>query len=478
MTRQTLCILGAAVLITASVALSAPPDTMPGAKPNIVFILIDDLGKEWVSCYGAQDIQTPRIDELAATGMRFENAWCMPQCTPSRVTLLTGTYPFRHGWTNHWDVPRWGSGGHFDVKLNTSMGKVMRDAGYVTCAAGKWQIDDFRVEPDAMRDAGFDESCMWTGGEGGNEKVSDERYWDPYIHVNDQPSRTFKGRFGPDVFSDFVVDFMKRHRDQPMFIYYPMVLTHTPLTTTPDEPDAKGKMDQHKAMVRYADKMIGKVVDALDELKLRQNTIVIVTTDNGTTGAITGRRLDRAVRGAKMQMVEAGTAIPFVVNCPAPGKVPAGVVTKALVDFTDLLPTFAELGGAKLPTEHEIDGQSFAPLILGKKADSPRGWILSMGGHPAAFRDGRVTPAQAYDDRVVRDGRWKLWIGTDREPVKLFDMQADPWETNNELGSYDEAARAARQRLLGLVRSLPETDAIPQYTPNPPQKWDKYKLQP
>jgi arylsulfatase A-like enzyme len=261
-----------------------------------------------------------------------------------------------------------------------------------------------------------------------------------------------------------------------MFVYYPMVLTHTPFTTTPDEPDAKGKVDQHKAMVRYADKMIGKVVDALDELKLRENTIVIVTTDNGTTPAITGLRLDHHVKGAKMQMVEAGTAIPFVVNCPS--KVPAGVVTQALVDFTDVLQTFAELGGAKLPADCEIDGQSFAPLILGKKTDSPRGWILSMGGHPAAFDDGRVVPAQPYDDRVVRDGRWKLWIGEDREPVKLFDMQADPWEQQDQLGSYDEQARAARQRLLGLIRSLPEKDAIPQYTPNPPQKWDKYKIKP
>ena len=473
MTRQTLCTLGAAVLITASAALSAPANP---AKPNVIFILIDDLGKEWVSCYGAQAIQTPRIDDLAATGMRFENAYCMPQCTPSRVTLLTGTYPFRHGWTNHWDVPRWGSGAHFDAKLNTSLGHVMRDAGYATCAAGKWQIDDFRVEPHAMRAAGFDESCMWTGGEGGNIKPSDERYWDPYVHINGEPSRTLKGQFGPDVFNGFIVDFMKRHRDEPMFVYYPMVLTHTPFTTTPDEPEAKGKVDKHKAMVRYADKMIGKIVDALDELKIRDNTIVIVTTDNGTTPAITGRRLDHDVRGAKARMVEAGTAIPFVVNCP--GKVPAGVVTPALVDFSDVLPTCAELGGAKLPEGREIDGQSFAPLILGKKKDSPRGWILSMGGHPAGFRDGRVVPAQPYDDRVVRDGRWKLWIGENREPEKLFDMQADPWEQQNQLGSYDDDARLARQRLLGLIRSLPEKDAAPQYTPNPPQQWDKYKFKP
>ena len=141
--------------------------------PNILLILVDDLGKEWIGCDGAEGIETPNIDALASGGMRFENAYAMPQCTPSRLTMLTGQYPFRHGWTNHWDVPRFGCGAHFDPELNASFPRILRDAGYATAAAGKWQIDDFRVEPDAMFEAGFDSWCMWTGGEGGNPK-SDE----------------------------------------------------------------------------------------------------------------------------------------------------------------------------------------------------------------------------------------------------------------------------------------------------------------
>ena len=117
------------------------------ARPNIIFILLDDLGKEWVSCYGAENIETPNVDALAASGIRFNNAYSMPQCTPSRATFLTGQYPFRNGWVNHWDVPRWGVG-YFDWKKNPSIGRVMKAAGYATAAAGKWQINDFRIHPE------------------------------------------------------------------------------------------------------------------------------------------------------------------------------------------------------------------------------------------------------------------------------------------------------------------------------------------
>jgi len=474
MNMRTITTLIVLLLAGASARAADKPFGKAQDKPNILLILVDDLGKEWISSYGAEGIDTPRIDELARTGMRFENAYAMPQCTPTRVTILTGQYPFRHGWTNHWDVPRWGSGAHFDASMNTSVGRVMREAGYATCAAGKWQIDDFRVEPDAMRQAGFDRSCMWTGGEAGNLGPSDERYQNPYIHIDDQPSRTHEGEFGPDIFCDFLIDFMKVHRDEPMFLYYPMVLTHTPLVPTPDEPEAKGKLTKHKAMVRYTDKLVGRLVDALDKLNLRDNTIIIFTTDNGTTGAVTGRIDGHKIRGAKANMVEAGTAVPFIVNCP--GRVPSGVVTDALTDFTDLLPTFAELGGATLPKGREVDGQSMAPLLLGKENDSPRGWILSMGGHPAAFEDGRVVPKAKYDERVIRNKRFKLWIDAKRQPTKLFDMKNDPWEQHNLIGSYGYEEKTARQMLLGIIRSFPSEDAAPRYKPNPPQPWDKYEF--
>ena len=148
------------------------------SKPNIIFIMVDDLGPEWIGCCGAEGIETPVIDELARTGMRFTNAYSMPKCTPTRVTLLTGQYPFRHGWVNHWDVPRWGAGCHFDPKHNVSFVRLLKKAGYATAIAGKWQINDFRVQPDVLAGHGFDEWCMWTGYETGN-RPSGKRYWNP-----------------------------------------------------------------------------------------------------------------------------------------------------------------------------------------------------------------------------------------------------------------------------------------------------------
>lgn len=462
------------LVVSAANATVARAVEQPTRRPNVLFILVDDLGKEWISCYGAQGIETPNIDKLASGGMQFENAWCMPQCTPTRITLLTGQYPFRHGWTNHFDVPRWGSGGHFDPSLNASFASVLRDAGYATAIAGKWQIDDFRVEPRALDQAGFDEWCVWTGGESGNPP-SDQRYWDPYVHQGDS-SRTHRGKFGPDIYCDFLIDFMQRNRAEPMLLYYPMCLTHGPLVATPEEPDAQGKLERHKAMVRYTDKLLGKLVAALDELGLRERTIVFFTTDNGTGGGITGRRNGHKVRGSKARMIEAGTAVPFIVNCP--GLVPQGRVVDALTDFTDILPTFAELARTRPDDEFAVDGHSIAPLILGKAEDSARDWILSMGGRPAGFRDNRIVPAQGYDDRVIRDKRWKLWVGTDRRPEKLFDMQNDPWESVNLIDSEDPAARAARSRLWRVIEQMPAEDGQPRYRPNPVQAWDRFEFEP
>lgn len=448
-------------------------------QPNILFILVDDLGKEWITSYGGEGVWTPAIDQLATTGMKFNNAWCMPQCTPTRVTLLTGQYPFRHGWTNHWDVPRWGAGAHFDPKQNTTFANVLRAAGYKTCAAGKWQIDDFRVEPKAMDEAGFDDWCMWTGYETGNTP-SANRYWDPYLNIKGKGSKTYKDEFGPDIFCNYLAEFMQKHKDEPMLLYYPMVLTHGPLTTTPDnkqdfENDNEGDKKERKrrmfaGMVRYTNKIVGRLLLALDAADIRENTIIVFTTDNGTGGQ-SNKRNGRLVRGGKTKMTEQnGTAMPFIVNCL--GTVPAGVETDALIDFTDILPTFAELAGAKLPAGRVVDGKSFAPLILGKTKEGPREWILSMGGGPAALRDGRVQPALEYDDRVIRDKDYKLWINANRKPVKLYKINGDAWEEKNLIDSTDPQDRAALLRLSAIAAKFPAKDAAPIYEKNPPQKWD------
>jgi arylsulfatase A-like enzyme len=456
-------------LIWASVSSPLMGAVQSTARPNILFIMVDDLGKEWISCYGAQDIKTPNIDALAAGGLTFHNAYSMPQCTPSRATLLTGTYPWRNGYVNHWDVPRWGVG-YFDWKQreNTTFARLMKDLGYVTCAAGKWQINDFRIEPQAMKKHGFDDWTMWTGYESGNQ-ASANRYQDACINTP-AGSKTYTGRFGPDVYTDGLIRFMTQHKDEPMCLYFPMALTHAPLVVTPDEPDVRTALDKHKAMVRYTDKIVGQLTKALDDLGLRNRTIVIFTTDNGSGGSITGTRNGRRIKGGKGKESENGVCEPFIVNCP--GLVPAGVETDALTDFTDLLPTFVDLGGGRVPDDLIIDGVSIAPVILGRAKDSSRDWIMALGHGPARLDEKGVRGQDDFTTRVIRDKQFKVWVSSEKEIFRLHDLKKDPWEETNLLNSDLAEHQAAIRKFQAVLDTLPDRDARPLYEPRAPNPWD------
>ena len=436
--------------------------------PNILFIMVDDLGPEWISAYGAEDIETPTIDRLAREGMLFTKAYSMPQCTPTRVTLLTGQYPFRHGWTNHWDVPRWGAGAHFDSKLNMAFPRLFQEAGYATAAAGKWQINDFRVQPEAMARHGFNDYAMWTGYESMNPP-SAERYENAYIHTQ-EGSRTYEGKFGPDVYTDFLIEFMREHKDEPMLLYFPMALTHPPLVPTPHEPEAKGMLERHSAMVRYMDFLVGRLVHALEELQLRHNTYIFFTTDNGTSRGIEGTLNGRKVMGGKGSLGENGMRAPFIVS--APGHIPEGSTADVLIDFTDLFPTFAELANLSIPDSIALDGHSFAATLRDPESKGARDWVLSMGFGPARLTEEGVVPVQAFTDRAVRGERYKLWI-ENNQPTALYDLKTDPHETTNLINSNSATVQAARKRLMDIVRTFPETDASPKYLPLPAQPWDK-----
>jgi len=464
-------------LLTSLLALiSCQQETTSEKPPHILFIMVDDLGKEWVSSYGADSISTPHIDALAKSGVRFENVYCMPQCTPTRLTLLTGQYPFRHGWVNHWDVPRWGGGAHFDERQNPSLGLVMQQAGYSTCIAGKWQIDDFRVEPDALQKAGFDQWCMWTGGETGIPE-SDERYQNPYIYTS-EGSKTYPDQFGPDIFRDFILDFIREEKnDKPKFIYYPMVLTHTPFVNTPDEV-ADDKIGKHKAMVRYTDKITGEIVQGLKDAGIHDETLIIWTTDNGTTGQITGHLNGVAVKGGKAKTMESGICVPFIASWP--NRLAAGQASNALIDFTDLLPTFADIAGAALSDEilvggdrQKLDGFSFAPILRGEKETSQRKWIMSMGGgNYAKLTSDGVENQFMYRDRVLRTERYKLNINAEKKPSKFYDLQNDPAELTNRIDSLNAGEREVFDFLVEAAESFPNRDSDPRYANNPPQPWD------
>ena len=256
--------------------------------PNILFILLDNVGKDWFRSYGSQEDQTPNMDRLAAGGLRFRNCYVTPVCSTTRHMLLTGRYPFRTGWHTHHDAAIYG-GGYLDWNREVTFARALRSAGYDTCISGKWQINDLfdPLQKDALKKHGFDEHCIFPEGRKGHP-AHKRRYWDPYVLKNGERIDT-TGKFGPDIFTDYPIDYMGRHRDRPFLAYYSTILTHIPVVTTPLSPEegASGR-EKFAGMLRYADHLIGRLVKALETLGLRENTIVIIMTDNGTDNG-TGR---------------------------------------------------------------------------------------------------------------------------------------------------------------------------------------------
>jgi arylsulfatase A-like enzyme len=426
-------------------------------RPNIVFILLDNCGKEWWGCYGSEEGCTPQLDRLAREGLRVGNCYAPPVCGPARITALTGRYLFRSGMVLHHDAALY-SGGGLDSRREITFARLLREAGYRTGIAGKWQINNLYDEPDALARHGFDESLVWPGsidrdkvgaadlerfaqavGDADAKFLSrfnnniESRYWDPVL-MRDGRRETHSGKFGPDLLQAFAFDFLRRHRDRPFLLYYPMVLTHgqsvnqpavpTPLNRTPARP----RKALYADMLRYADKLIGELTAELDRLGLRENTVVFVATDNGTEKALSARCNGRDVQGGLYQLTEAGSNVPLIVNSPA--LVPGGR-TMNLADFSDLLPTFCELAGARLPAGVAMDGRSFAAFLRGTPgAREPRQWIFNMYG----------------DERVVRDGRYKLY-----NDGRLFDLAQD----RDEREELKQGVDAERKRLQAVLDAMP-----------------------
>ncbi len=404
-------------------------------KPNIILILVDDLGYECLGCYGCGSYKTPVLDELAATGVRFEHAYSQPLCTPSRLKIMTGRCNSRN-YTYF---------GALAPKEKT-FGHLMQAAGYATCIVGKWQL--------AARDggegtypkaAGFDEHCLWQVDDRGS------RYRGPIIVENGRSREDLKGRYGPDVFAEHALDFIERKKDGPFFLYYPMTLTHAPFEPTPDtEKKKKGITKANKKhfadMVAYMDKIIGRIVAKLDETGLRGNTLILFTGDNGTGVGIATRMKDGSIiKGGKGDTTNAGTHVALIANWK--GKIQSGKACSDIVDFSDIVPTIAEAAGTTV--SWDIDGRSFLPQLHGKRGN-PREWIYTW------YRRNPSDPLY----RFARDQRWKLYDEGDYPRAgKLFDISADVLEEKPVDPDSSEQAKTAYKKLQAAIDSMKPNEA-------------------
>lgn len=401
------------VLITVALCTFAVSANAADAKPNIIFILADDLGLDGVSCYGADKHRTPNIDKLAASGTRFETCYAAPLCGPSRCLLITGRYAFRTGGITNGS---WrGEGPGAKSKDEWSIAKVLKQAGYATGEAGKW-----RQMGETPKDWGFDEYCT--------DPTAGGWYWKDTYEKNGKTIAGDGATYNPDIIQAFSLDFITRHKDKPFFLYYAMHLVHGPILRTPD---TKPGSDLYQDNIAYMDKQVGEIVAAVEKLGLRKKTLIIFSGDNGTALNNPSTIGGRMINGKKASMLEGGSRVPYIASWP--GVTPAGKVSKDIVSFADQLPTFAELGGAKLPEGVKMDGISLAPQLRGEKG-KPREWAYVQLG------------AKWF----VREQGWKM-----NEGGELFDMSDAPFVEKLVAATTDtEASKAARARLGAVLAEL------------------------
>ena len=384
------------------------------SRPNIILIMADDLGVETMSSYGGTSYHTPNLDRLAENGTRFEHCYSQPICTPSRVQIMTGKYNVRN-YTRFGVLPR----------SETTFAQILKEEGYATCIAGKWQLGS---EKDAPQYFGFDESLLWqhigSGRKIINGKRVDKRYENPILQKNGNNIEYNNGEFAPDLMVEFISEFIQKNKEQPFLVYYPMILTHCPFVPTPhsdnwnpDSPGSasyKGEEVYFSDMVEYVDHLVGKIENVLKENNLIENTYLIFTGDNGTDRPVVSEFNGYNFPGRKGTMTDGGTHVPLIVSCP--GTVDESV-NSDLIDFSDFFPTLCEIAEVKLYKEnHLLDGRSFLPQLIGYNG-KPREYVY-------CWYNRNMEPGKTR--ATARNQQYKLHLNGDFYDIKNDKMEVKP----------------------------------------------------
>ena len=412
-------------------------------RPNIVFVLADDLGWAELGCYGNRFNETPHLDRLAREGMRFTDAYAAaPVCSPMRVSFMTGQYPARVGITDYLrpNDPKFLSPGHFT--LPEALGK----AGYASCLIGKWHLmGDYAKRKGDPKLHGFTEViCSESRGIGGGD------YFGPY-RFNPAVKPKTENEYLSDRLNQEAADFIVRHKDKPFFLYLSHYAVHTRLAGKPKlvakyrrKPGAGTNRNNPElaAMLESIDDGVGLILAKLDELRLADDTVVIFMSDNGGENRVTS---NAPLRGAKSQLYEGGIREPLIVRWP--GRIKAGSVCRVPVSSVDFYPTLLDVAGAKPDPRQALDGVSLTPLLRetgGLTRDAlfwhyPLARPHFLGGVSAG---------------AVRAGGWKLIEFFDTGKVELYNLRNDLSETADLAAKHPDKAAELKKRLADWRRSV------------------------
>jgi uncharacterized sulfatase len=398
---------------------------MSDQRPNIVLVVMDDLGYGDLSCMGNTILRTPRIDSLADSGITMRHMYATSSvCTPSRASLMTGRYPQRVG------LPRV-LFPHDGTGLSTwehTLPAMLRDAGYRTAMFGKWHLG-CRPEHYPTRH-GFDE---YAGLLYSNDMHPVEMFEGDRIATADVDQATLTAAYTDQAIAFIKRRSIKRHTDQPFFVYLAHTMPHIPLHVE-DEFTGRSAGGRYGDVVESLDHHIGRLLDTLDDLGLADDTIVMVTSDNGpwfegSTGGL---------RGNKINSYEGGIRVPFVARWP--GRIPAGAVSDEPACLFDLLPTLAELAGGAVPPDRPIDGVDISAILAGGSIPGPRTLYFFHWWTLNAVRSG---PWKLHLDRHPRDPN----RAHGKELPQLFNLELDPAETYNLSHGHPEVV----EHLTGLA---------------------------
>ncbi len=416
---------------------------------NVLLIMADDVGYECFGSYGSSEYKTPHLDRLADSGIRFTHAHSTPLCTPTRVNLLSG----KSNVFNYQDFGVYPSG-------EPTFANHFTEHGYRTAVAGKWQLQSSqRGRGISPLEAGFKTYCLWNIPGGGSD-----RYWDPSFIQDDKSVSITKDAFGPDVMTDFLIDFIREPSEKPFLAYYPMILVHNPFVPTPES--SKGtRKDKFKRsekrqkknyvdMVQYMDRCVGRLIQAIDESGKRDQTLIIFTSDNGTNALLRSELGGKTIRGGKGYTHDYGTHVPLIVN--QPGRIRPHQICDDLVGFSDFFPTLVEASGLPAKPIKNGDGQSFWPQCIGElrtgKKTNPREWIYGYY-FPRPYARQLDNKYSHYPVRYARDKRFKLYDNGDLYDTLVDTMEIDPLPPSSD--QRNPLQRAARQKLQQAIDRFP-----------------------